>query len=204
MADQTVTVSTGVVFRLTNPSIMAVQAVERQMAADEPKPPKVWIEAKGREEVNDQDPGYRSAMQRWQGAIVERQYDVVVATGTEIVSVPDDIPSLDDDEWVERIEAIGITPAAGKTARKIQWVKFIAAPSLKDMQSLLQPLFQRMGVGEQEVAEAVETFRGLPGRGADPGADAAGGDPDGDRVPAAVAGAGPALRGVGRNGYEPA
>lgn len=193
MPDEFITVSTGVKFRLKRPALFAVQAVEKQMEPQRPAIPVVFVEAKGRQEENPLDPAYLAAMTRFQSAVVERQYDAVLATGTVVESVPDGVPSQDDETWVEMLDAIGITVAAGKTARYLQWVKYVAAPSGHDLQLLLPALLKLLGATEDEVAEAVDTFRGGPERDTDPPVSRNGAGSHGDNVAAVATGARAAL-----------
>lgn len=168
-APQLLTMSTGVVFRRGKPSSWALTEVGRQMAAEAPKVPVLYNEDKGRSEPNDADPDYQAALSEHQTRIMERQYAVIVATGTAVESIPEGFPAVDSEEWVEMLDAIGIPcpPKMTKMERYLCWVKYVAAPLNDDWLVLYEPLVRQIGTTEADVAAATETFPGDAERAAD-------------------------------------
>jgi len=184
-----VTLSTGVVLELSPPSPWAFMAAQRKIQADKPKPPLYLNEEKGREEENEGDPAYVAALSLWEKELIEYLYDVGIATGTRVIESP--IPTSDSEELDDLLEVLRITPATGKKARYLQWLKYWAAPTSKDIQVILEPLLRMMGTPEADVAQATELFRGDEGRPTDNGNRAQRRHPERHpvRVPASGAGA---------------
>ena len=181
-AGNTLTLSTGVVLRLKRPSAWALTEVQRQMAREAPKPPVVYNADKDREEPNESDPRYWEALAEHATRLTERLYEVVIATGTEIASLPDGFPGPDDPIWRENLEAVGIElpPPDRKRPSYIAWIKYVAAPVNEDWQALYAPLLRQIGTAEEDVAAALAAFRGNTERGADRGSAAPGDGGDGD------------------------
>lgn len=174
------TVSTGVVFRLKQPSTWALTNVQQQLMREEPKVPMVFIESKGREEPNEADPAYIAALRRHASRISERLYEVVIATGTEVDSVPDGFPTFDQDSWRDTLLGVGVELSDDPRRRYVEWVKYWAATGELDWLQLYTPLLRKVGTSEADVAEATEAFRGVPERGADNQPGAEGSDSDRD------------------------
>lgn len=160
-AAELITLSTGVVLRLRQPSTWAVTEVVRQMMKDRPEPPVLPNPDRGRDEVNEADPDYQAALVAWDDRLLERKYEVVIATGTRVESLPADMPACESAEWLEVLAAVGLPQPAEMTAteRYIRWVKYVAAPALTDWIALIQGMQPRAGTPETEVAAAAETFR---------------------------------------------
>lgn len=163
------TVSTGVVFRLRTPSAWAQTNVQRQMARTQPQPPIVHIEEKGRDEPNPADPAYLEALGQHELTLRERLYEVTIATGTEVLSVPDGFPTVEDESWRKTLLGAGVELSDNPDRRYIEWVKYCAAPANEDWLRLYSPLLRRVGTPEEDVAEATKTFRRDEERPADSG-----------------------------------
>ena len=178
--EDTFITSVGVVLRLKQPSTWTLTAVNRQMDETEPKPPVIMNDNKGREEPNEADPAYIKAVESHYVRRLERLYEVTIATGTEIVSVPEGVPALDDPAWVERLTAFGVEVPASPTLRYAAWVKHVAVPGTEEWLALQNPLLRRVGTPEEDVAAAAATFRGNAERGTDPDGSGAEVGADGD------------------------
>lgn len=169
-ADDRVTLSTGVVLRLKQPSGWAVTEVTRQMMRERPKPPVLHNPDADRDEENEADPDYQAALTDWDNRLLERKYEVVIATGTEVESVPSGMPAPNDPAWEEMLAALGIPQPAEMTPtqRYIRWVKYVAAPAWpEDWMLLVLRTAPRAGTPEVEVAAAAESFRGDAQRAGD-------------------------------------
>lgn len=190
--------STGVVFRLRQPAIWAIQAIQRQMAGQAPKVPVIFIESKGREEENESDPDYQNALALHRADLTERLYDAVLVTGSEVVSVPDGIPAHDSSEFRDLLDTMGFALDANMQRRYVQWVKYIAAPDLAECaDKLFSPLLRLMGTREDDVADAIDVFRSGEERGSDSAGSNQTNGNNGNRVPQAPAGASATVRGTG-------
>lgn len=193
MTANTVTLSTGVVLRLKRAAAWALTEVQRQMALGQPKPPVYHNPDKGRDEVNEADPAYVEALAAHLLRLTERLYEVCVATGTEIVSLPEGLPPPQDDGWRDVLASVGIPLSDDPRRRYIEWVKYVAAPGNDDWNTVTTPLLRQVGTLEEDIAAAVALFRRDPQRGADTDGAGAGSDGDGDRVRDVAAGVSPAL-----------
>ena len=167
MPEGHIMVSTGVIFKLKQPSVFAIARKNRELAATAPKPPVRMIESKGREEEVPDDPDYQTALLQHQFELAEALYDVVVGTGVEVIEIPDGVPTQESEEYSELLEWLELSVPDNKIARFIQWVKYVAAPGPLDFASLLNPLLSLAGTSEEDVGEAIALFR----RGKEPTAD---------------------------------
>lgn len=167
--NEVVTLSTGVKLRVKQPSTWAVTEVIRRMEAQRPQPPMISNPDRGRDEPNEGDPDYQRALVAFNDRVLERKYDVVIATGTAIVFIPRGVPYPNDDSWLEVMTAIGVPQPDDMTVteRYMRWVKYIAAPAMIDWIMLVTGLRPKAGTPEEDVAAAAITFRGDEERGAD-------------------------------------
>lgn len=169
------TLSTGVVLRVTTPSAWAMTAINRQLNASIPQPPMVDLPDRGRAEPNFSDPAYTQALLDHETLRHERLLEVGIATGTEVLSVPDGFSPWEDDGWRRRLEALGVelSDPEDRDRRYIEWVKFWACRLNTDWIAIVYPVLRKVGTPEEDVAAAVDTFRGEPERGTDHVAGAA-------------------------------
>lgn len=158
---QLITLSSGVVLRRGQPAVWAITEVERQMAPERPKPPMLENPDRGRAEPNEADPDYQDALADWGTRVMERRYQVIIATSTRIERIPEGVPDPYDPQWVEMLAALGIACPADMTEseRYLRWVKFVAAPANEDWLALYAGVPRQIGVPEEDVAAAQETFR---------------------------------------------
>jgi hypothetical protein len=149
----------GVVLKLKKVSRFVIVDMGRKIPV--PKIPVVYIEDKGRNEENPNDPDYIEALNE---ANYKRAMATVTASltlGTEIVSLPEGMPGPDDDEWFSVLEALDIdVPKDNKRLRYSAWLKYIALDD-NSFNDLIQLVFKFSGLTtEQEVAAAQNGFRG--------------------------------------------
>lgn len=176
-----ITLDNGVVLKLTPvPPFVAQQAV---MNLKEPKPPVVDVgKGDGREEENPNDPNYLEEMNAYNVQVIETTTNAMLITGTEIASIPDGVQSPEDDDWLDRIQFLGIEiERENKWARYIAWLRYYAlsGPSIA---RIIAELRKSVGLTEEEVDAAVKSFRNRAARRADKRlpSEAPG---DGDNVP---------------------
>lgn len=135
---------------------------ERLSQIEEPQPPIVFIESKGRDEPNPADPDYVKAVNEFNAEITRTMANLVIALGTTLKTTPKDMPGPDDEEWIEQFEAAGFTIEQAKTKRYVQWVKLVAFDgSLEEVGKILATSGRQLGATEEDVASMEESFRGL-------------------------------------------
>lgn len=139
-----------------------------------PDPPVVYMEEKGREEPNPNDPAYLQLLQ-----VLEEQQELatqnlVLGAATHLVSVPDGYDKPEDPGWKQSVEFAA--ELAGQTLdldtstpvkQYLCWLRFYAMETGADV-ALVQALpFQLAGIREGEVQAALESFHGISERGTD-------------------------------------
>lgn len=164
--------SNGIVLRIKSVPPFLVQAVQNEFKA--PKPPKVMIEEKGREEENPNDPEYLRQLEELDEQQQLAINDLFLAWGTEVISVPTDHYMPEDDEWISMVEfAQSITGKSfhidkdDKTKRYLNWLRFYALETGGDIALATSLPMQLAGIREGEVEEVMESFRSLPARRTD-------------------------------------
>ncbi len=188
-----ITLDNGVVLKLKPVPPFAAQHAVANL--EEPKPPIVDVgKGKDREEENPNDPGYLEKMEAYSREVIETTVNAMLVTGTEIISVPDGVQSPEDDDWLNRIQYLGIeVDGENKWARYVAWLRYCAlsGPSLT---RIMAELRKSIGLNEEEVDIAVKTFRNRAERRADKrvSPEAPG---DGDNVPEGAARGGARGRG---------
>lgn len=166
------TLSNGIVLGAKSVPPFLVQAVQNEFKA--PPPPKVFIEEKGREEENPNDPTYLRQI----AELAEKQdlaiNDLFLAAGTTVISVPEGYYGPDDDEWISAVEfAQNITGTEfkidrdDKIKRYLHWLRFYALEKDIDAVLAIRLPAELAGIREGEVDEVMESFRRLPRRGTD-------------------------------------
>lgn len=131
-----------------------------------PKVPTVWLEDKGREEENPNDPDYLLAVQEAQIKRSIMVTDLYLGFGATIVyPLPSGIDNVDDLEWAEDIAAVtGMEIPTNKRLRQALWLKAIVLQD-KEVGELLNCIVSLSGlVKEESVAEAEDTFQPEEGR----------------------------------------
>jgi hypothetical protein len=163
-----VTLSSGVVLELERIPRTVIAAIQRKYNASMPQVPRQYIEDKGREEENPLDPAYLQAVENHQTARGQSVIDAQIAWGTKVVSRPDGVGGHNDQEWAERCEAVGIEIApVGHMKRYVQWVNLIACQTEADVLTFNRVILEHLGVREEAVADAMESFPGVPKRRTD-------------------------------------
>ena len=165
----TLRLSTGVVLRLRTPSAMVVESSFREAQKKKPKPPRTYIEAKGREEENPSDPDYLAALKQWKLDVGMRGLRALIPSGTTLESFPDDLPGPDGKDYVDLMASMTLDPGAGRFTRYVQWVLHVACAGVDDIDKLSNTLQRLIGVSEEDVAKAQSTFQGDEGGAADTG-----------------------------------
>lgn len=170
------TLSNGIVLDCRPVPPLLVNAVNEEF--QDPPVPKVVDQDKGREIENPNDPAYLDAVTRVSSLRESAVIDLVLAVGTSVKTVPDGYYAPEQDEWIAWVEmAQKVTGRAfaidrdDKQKRYIAWLRFYALETGTDLKLAAQMPLQLAGINEQEVMDAINSFRGSAERGADnPGA----------------------------------
>lgn len=159
-------------FELQNGVVLELKPVPpiaiREAAIKHPPPkvPVVFIEDKGREEENPNDPAYMREVQRYVLEQLYRVTDVIMLLGTSIRHVPEGVQRPEDEEWVSMLEALAIDlpPFNNKYARYLSWLRLYAITSEIESGYILGRVTALSGVTEVEVQRAAAAFRDRSGR----------------------------------------
>jgi hypothetical protein len=116
--------------------------------------------------------------------------DMALMKGTEVVSVPDGIPPPDSDVWIDDLSDTIELNLKTPGHRYLSWLRFVALETNEDIAMAVALPLEIIGLSEKEVEDALNSFRGLAGRGADSASQNGNDRPDGDKLPVAGAGNG--------------
>jgi len=148
----------GIKLKLKKIQLMRIQAVWNKFPY--PKVPAVWDEDRQREIKNPNSEEYLQMK-----ADVDEQrntaiFDAIAALGVDVLEVPEGIDKIEDDNWIEECEVIGLTVDKTKrVARKLAWMKYVALSDPEDMINLSKEFGISMGLNEEQIATAVDSFR---------------------------------------------
>ena len=158
LTNNRVTLSNGVVLGVRPVPPLAI----RQAVLNVPKPPVpvTFLEDKGREEENPNDPEYLEALAAYRDATGQAALNVLLLMGTKLESLPEGLCGPDGDEWLGDLEFLGLTiDKENPRARYLAWLQFYAIPSNADITRALEGPAKAAGVAEGDVAAAIESFR---------------------------------------------
>lgn len=188
-----ITLSTGVVLELSAPPAWGLEFIQEEMAATRPEVPKVYIADKDREEENPDDPRYLRAVRDHDAKLTRALYDACLIMGVEILMIPDNIPGVEDESWSKRLRLAGIPISDDPDERRLQWLKYVAAPGNTDWAPLFSKLLELMGTKEEDVVAAINSFQGDQERAADTPGDNNKLNTNGNRVRKNVTGTNPRI-----------
>lgn len=160
--------STGIVFKLK--AVPPLLIMDAQRSLTEPTPPRLPNFDKGEGadaplEENPNDPTYVRELNAYNSQLGELSNAIFLTRGTELISVPEDVESVESEEWSDEVkEFAGLdVPKVGRR-RYYAWLKYVALTSLDDFQGLLTKLTSLGGITqESDVAEAEKSFRNITG-----------------------------------------
>lgn len=176
--------SSGVVLELGRAAPLLLTNVTKEMKESNPppQPPMVFSEEKSREEPNENDPQYLQARREWDAFLGLRIIDVLIATSSNVKSIPDGMISHDSDEFLELLEISGMTPRRTSMGLYTQWLQMVGAQS-DDIGQVGLTLLRIAGLSEEDVSDAEATFRSLQESDANSDASSRVNGSDRDRVP---------------------
>lgn len=156
----------GVVLKLKKVNGLIISELGRKIK--EPRVPKVYIEDKGREEENPNDPDYLEALQDVAHQRAMLTIDTYYALGTEPKSIPENIKAIEDTDWSEDLAVIGLEVPTSGRGRYLAWLKYYILTQEEALGSLLIKCTRYSGgVTEEDVEAATATFRNNAARDTD-------------------------------------
>lgn len=149
------TLSNGVVLRrkpLPRTRIMAL--VEKFPL---PPIPEVYNKEKGKMEKWDGSEEYQKAKQKVEMNQALAMIDLIIASGLEVVSIPDSVPPIEDDEWIEELELSHISVKKdSKVVRRFSWIKFVAAKDEDNLEKIMTFATSQLAESEANVAQQLQ------------------------------------------------
>ena len=155
-----ITLDNGAVLAIRKPATMLLSNVMLQLEKTDPvpEPPKVFIEDKGREEENPNDPAYKTAMLLWNANSVVRMFNALAVASLSIKDL-NGTYDPEGEEFADFLEAVIIDRAQGKAGRFLQWLNSYALVK-SEARQLTHWMMRLAGVGEEDVAEATKFLEG--------------------------------------------
>ncbi len=162
-----ITLENGAVLRIRKPATMLLSNVMLQLQKTDPipEPPMVFIEDKGRDEENPNDPAYKAAMLQWNANSVVRMFNALSVASLSIKDL-NGTYDPEGEEFADFLEAVMIDRASGKAGRFLQWLNSYALVK-SEARQLTHWMMRLAGVGEEDVAEATKFLEGDTQRSAD-------------------------------------
>lgn len=146
----------GVVLRLKKVNVLRINAINDRFRY--PEVPKLFDENKGRELRNPDDPNYKAACAEVDEQRMMAILDAIAVLGTEIVSVPEGVPALADNTWVEELQFLQIpVDPDSPLARYMAWIKYVAIKDQEDLMTIGREFGLVMGNSEVMVADSIAT-----------------------------------------------
>lgn len=161
----------------------------------EPEVPKVYLEDKGRDEPNPNHPDYLRAVAERNAKVSLATINCILYACTTLKYVPDGMWKVEDDDWLPLAEMANIPfVTTDKVQRYLAWLRVYAIATVDDLSRVQTVPLMLAGITEEEVDEALSSFRSGEGRDADSGVSAEGVSANGNHVPDADTGPRPRTR----------
>lgn len=151
-----------------------------------PEMPKYWNEATGEWDDNPVDPDYHRQLLVRATELLEETSRAVIIMGTQVHHLPEGVPPVESDQWVEELEYFGFAvDVSTRQARYAEWLLNVALPSEQDRSFAYSLGVEGMGgVFEADVFEALSFLADHARRRTDRELSAAKAAADGDSHPA--------------------
>lgn len=164
-----VTLPSGVVVTVT--SVPGRILLDLLNTIPEPKPPVITREGTTRTEENTADPEYQTALTKYKTDQGKLAQEIYITQGIrKIISIPEDKIALDDDEWCDKLELLGLKPAREpKMARWRDWLLYHVIDEGDVAHLMTEVAVAGGGVTEELVKAASDSFRADEGEPADNG-----------------------------------
>lgn len=153
-----VTLPSGVVVTVT--SVPGRILLDLLNTIPEPKPPVITREGTTRTEENTSDPEYIAAVNKYKTDQGKLAQEIYITQGIrKVISIPEDKIALDDDEWIERLELLGLTPAHEGRGRWRDWLLYHVIDEGDVAHLMTEVAVAGGGVTEELVKAASDSFR---------------------------------------------
>lgn len=120
----------------------------------------MFIEEKGREEENPNDPAYIDALAEYATAVTLAVSNVLLVLGTQLESVPEDMFRPEDSGFLELMQTLDFKVSAdNSSARYLAWLQFYALVTDEDITKTIAGARAASGLTDEEVSAAAESFR---------------------------------------------
>jgi hypothetical protein len=164
--------SNGIILTLKPVPPFLLQAVMGEFK--DPEVPVVFMQEKGRDEPNPNDPEYIKAMEEVSAKQDKAINDFLLSVGTDVKSIPEGYFPPESDEWIKQIEFASEISGANiyvdkenPIKRYLYWLRFYAIETGFDSAVINTIAYSLGGIREGEVQEVIDSFRSLPERRAD-------------------------------------
>jgi hypothetical protein len=154
----TFTLSNGIILKAKYVSAFIYNEVQKRFKV--PKVPTVYIADLGREEENPADEKYLEAMQEYNTNLSSAITDAMFLMGIDVVSIPGNVPALNDSEWTTQLAIIGIEVPDDNYHKKLSYLKYIACANPEDLTLVMEHVGKESGATEEDVQRATDSFRG--------------------------------------------
>lgn len=152
------TLTNGVILKIIPVPPLAMREVSIQVKP--PVVPVVFIQDKGREEANPNDPDYIAAVIEHNMKQIEMLTNILLALGTKPIEIPEGVFKPEDEGWLEQLEFLGIKiDTKNRLQRYLSWLRYYALASGNDISNVVRTIMQFSGTTEEEVAAVVHSFR---------------------------------------------
>ena len=155
-----VELSTGVILAVKPVPLFLLRKAISQLTP--PRIPRVFLEDKGREEENPDDPEYKDALVQFEQKSFDVAANVLLLLGTELKHCPEPIQPLESEEWSRPLEALEIVSPSeldSPPRRYLAWLSYYVLSDPEDIARVVELVAKRSGVLESEVDTAVDSFR---------------------------------------------
>lgn len=151
--------SSGVVVRIKKVSPMLIGNIQRKYKPKEP--PALYDENLGRETRNPNHPDYLRYLDDLNEEFSLRAAEVLIGAGVQVIKVPEGVPTLDSDEWMEDLELFLYDediPQKGR-GRELAWLLYVIFTDLEEMSEVSRLVARKSGISKEEVQNQIEGFR---------------------------------------------
>ena len=176
-------------------------ALQQAVANLEPPKVPIWKSPKGRDEENPNDPDYIKALAQYQGQTGQAALNALFLFGVEVVSVPSGMQTIEDTTWSDELAFLDmvVPDDPNSRVRKLMWLKVVAIAQEEYLEEVSNKLFALQGLSEEDIAAAIDSFRGGAAGGSNNGSDPDANSGDGNNVPSNDPRPRRARRGAGRS-----
>lgn len=155
--------ASGVKFKIKRVSAFAIKDALAKIK--DPPIPVAMNEEKGRTEENPADPKYIEALGEAEYQRSMMGINVAIGLGTVVSDYGDYEEKPDTDEWIEKLELIGIEVPHSGVGRYMAWVRYSGVLSESELADVTNQIAKLSGlVKEDEVEIAAESFPGTEER----------------------------------------